>query len=402
MMNSIFFQSLSQWWGAFSFDKLIMLVMAFFVLIGGADHILGNKYGYGAAFEQGLSAAGSLMRSVAAIYACAPLLSRLLTPIITPLFTKIGADPAAFAGIILSSDMGGYALSMNMSASPALGNFCGLILAGTVGSLWVFTIPVAFSIIDEGDRSIFTCGILCGLIAIPFGCLAGGLLMAGTDYALPVRTILINMVPLLVLAVIVCLGLWFKAGLTTRVFVSFGKAVSYLATVLTAIAAFEQITGILLPAFDVMMEEDAAGMTGLDEGLLICAKIALVLAGAFPMVLCIRRHCSGLLAMIGRALSINSAASLGFFTSCVNAIPMFSSMKDMDERGKLFNAAFAAGGAFALGDYLGYASEAEPQMVLPMLGAKIISGVAGVVLAYLLAPFLLGRGKGDVQKGRPR
>lgn len=389
-MGVVFLQSLSQWASKLSVDRVIMLLMAIFAVIGAIDHMLNNKRGYGVAFEEGLHSMGSLAQAVAAVYAAAPLLSRVLTPLIAPIFQSIGADASVFAGLLLSSDMGGYALSAEMASSPALGNFSGLILGGTVGSIWVFTLPIALSILQERDRAYFASGILCGLMAIPLGCFFGGCLMT-TDFVLSLSTILLNTIPVFVLAILVSVGLWFQPEKTIHFFSRLGKAVTILAAALTAIAVFEQLTGILIPPFDAMMETNEAGLTGLDEGLLLCGKIALVLSGAFPMVLCIKRHCAKLLNTIGKRLNINSAASLGLLTSCVNCIPTFTAMKDMDERGKLINAAFLAGGGFALGDYLGFAAEAEPQMVLPMLGAKLLSGLIGVALAYLLAPALLKR-----------
>lgn len=48
------------------------------------------------------------------------------------------------------------------------------------------------------------------------------------------------------------------------------------------------------------------------------------------------------------------------------------------------------------GDYLGFAASAEPQMILPMLGAKLTSDVLGVLLASLLSPVLLSRIAGNI------
>ncbi len=260
-------QSLLQWRISISVDSVLMLFMALFALIGAIDKILGDRHGYGAAFTEGLCLMGPLALAVAAIYAAAPLLARLLMPVVTPLFSRFGADACAFAGIILPSDMGGYALAMKMTSSPALGNFSGLILGGTVGSIWAFTLPVAL-----------------------------------TDFSLPFQAILLNTVPVAVLA----------------------------------IAVFEQLTGILLPFFDTMVETNAEyyGVTGFDEGLLLCGKIALVLSGAFPMMFFIKKHGACLFSRIERILGIDSATSLGLMAACTNCLPAVASMKDMNDRGR--------------------------------------------------------------------
>ena len=395
-MDEVFRQSLLQWKTSISVDSVLMLFMALFALTGAIDKILGDRHGYGTAFTDGLCLMGPLALAVAAIYAAAPLLARLLTPVVTPLFSRFGADACAFAGIILPSDMGGYALAMRMTSSPALGNFSGLILGGTVGSIWAFTLPVALSVLEERDKSFFAAGILCGLITIPIGCLAGGLLMGLTDFSLSFRAILLNTIPVSVLAILVGAGLWLNPERTVQIFGYFGKAVTIAATVLTAIAVFEQLTGILLPFFGTMVETNADGLTGFDEGLLLCGKIALVLSGAFPMMLFIKKHGAPLFSKIERILGIDSATSLGLMAACTNCLPAVASIKDMNDRGKILTAAFIAGGGFVFGDYLGFAASAEPQMILPMLGAKLTSGIFGILLASLLSPVLLNRIAGDM------
>ncbi len=395
-MGEVFSKSLLQWRAGISVDSVLMLFMALFALIGAIDKIFGDRHGYGTAFTEGFCLMGPLALAVAAIYAAAPLLARLLTPMVTPLFSMLGADPCSFAGIVLPSDMGGYALAMKMTSSPALGNFSGLILGGTVGSIWAFTLPVALSVLEERDKPYFAAGLLCGLITIPIGCLVGGLLMRQTDFSLSFQAIVLNTIPVAVLAILVGAGLWLKSERTVRIFGHFGKAVTIAATVLTAIAVFEQQTGILLPFFDTMVEANADGLTGFDEGLLLCGKIALVLSGAFPMMLFIKKHGAPLFSTIERILGIDSATSLGLMAACTNCLPAVASIKDMNDRGKILTAAFIAGGGFVFGDYLGFTASAEPQMIMPMLGAKLTSGILGILLASLLSPVLLHRIAGAV------
>ena len=48
-----------------TFNDIIMWIVAFGVIIGGIDKILGNKFGLGAKFEEGYNTAGGLALSVA-------------------------------------------------------------------------------------------------------------------------------------------------------------------------------------------------------------------------------------------------------------------------------------------------------------------------------------------------
>ena len=71
------------------------------------------------------------------------------------------------------------------------------------------------------------------------------------------------------------------------------------------------------------------------------------------MVKWVSKRFSGALGKAGKRLGVNAAAAAGFLAAAANSIPMFASMKDMDEKGKLLNAAFAVGGAVVPGGFSG-------------------------------------------------
>ena len=73
--------------------------------------------------------------------------------------------------------MGGYPLAMELAKNPSVGNFSGLILGTMMGPTIVFTIPVALGILSKKDRPYLGAGVMAGFITIPFGCIAGGLMM---------------------------------------------------------------------------------------------------------------------------------------------------------------------------------------------------------------------------------
>ncbi len=62
---------------------------------------------------------------------------------------------------------------------------------------------------------------------------------------------------------------------------------------------------------------------------------------------------------------MNEVPSSGLLASCANIIPMFSSYSLMDGKGKLLNAAFAASGAFLLGDHPGFPRESNQKWLFP-------------------------------------
>lgn len=332
---SVFTDSLQAWISGLSINSVIMMIMMIFMLVGAIDKILGNKFGYGEEFENGFNAIGALALSMAGVVAAAPVLSTVLGPILKPLYTAIGADASMFATTLLACDMGGYPLAMELAADPAIGNFAGLILGTMMGPTIVFTIPVALGIIKKEDRSYLGAGVLAGMITIPIGCIVGGLAMNMTEYKMDIGRILINLVPVIVIAALIVLGLWFAPSKMIAGFNVFGAGVTIVITALTAIAVFQQITGIYFPLFDVMsIKDEVTGISPLDSGLLVCGQIGIVLIGVFPMVKWITRHFGGVLNKVGAALGMNETGSAGLVATLANNIAMFNIMGEITRRAR--------------------------------------------------------------------
>ncbi|MCD7737315.1 MAG: ethanolamine utilization protein EutH [Lachnospiraceae bacterium] len=392
---STFTSSLGDWVQNLSINSVIMMIMMIFMLVGAIDKIMGNKHGYGEKFEEGFNAIGPLALSMAGVVAAAPVLAQVLGPIIKPIYTFFGADSSMFATTLLACDMGGYPLAMELASDEAIGSFAGLILGTMMGPTIVFTIPVALGIIDKKDRGYLGAGVLAGMITIPIGCIVGGIAMSAmTEYKLGIGTILQNLIPVIIIAALIVIGLWFAPTKMINGFNVFGTGVTIVITALTAIAVFEQITGIMFPLFDQMATADeVTGLTPLDSGLLTCGQIGIVLIGAFPMVEWITRTFGGVLKKLGGALGINENASAGMVANLANNIAMFNIMGDMDPKGKLLNVAFAVSAAFVFGDHLGFTAGVDQSMVTPVIIGKLTAGITALIVANLLSGKLLEKVK---------
>ena len=352
-----------------SIDEIIIAVMAAFMVLGAADRILGNRFGLGEKFEEGILAMGSLALSMIGIISLAPVLARLLRPVIAPLFALVGADPAVFAGSILANDMGGAALAAELAQSPEAGRFGGLIVGAMLGATVVFTIPVALGIIRTEDRPALARGVLAGVITIPLGAFAGGL-TAG----FPVIMVLRNLIPIVLIALLIALGLWLAPNGMVKGFSVFGKLIVIIITAGLAAAILEELTGIVL----------IPGMAPLEEGYRTVGGIAIVLAGAFPLVHVITRVFQKPLMKLGRLLGMNDRAAAGMLATLANSIPMFGMLHEMDGRGKIINVAFAVSAAFVFGDHLGFTAGFDAAMILPMIVGKLVGGISAVLVALLL------------------
>lgn len=159
-------------------------------------------------------------------------------------------------------------------------------------------------------------------------------------------------------------------------FTVFGKGVTAVITLGLAAIIIETLTGIVV----------IPGMAPLSEGISIVGSIAIVLAGAYPLVHVITKVFSKPLMKLGSLLGINDVAAAGMIATLANSIPMFGMMKDMDERGKILNVAFAVSAAFVFGDHLGFTAGVAKQMIVPMIIGKLVAGVSAVAVAYFLVP----------------
>ena len=343
--------------------------MAAFAVAGAIDRIFGNRWGLGKEFEEGILAMGSLALAMVGIVCLAPVLASLLKPVIVPVFAFLGADPAMFAGTILACDMGGGALAVELAASHQAAMLGGVLTGSMLGATVVFTIPVAMGILEEKDRPVMAQGILCGIVTIPLGVLAGGL-TAG----FPIGMVLRNLIPIVIIAALIALGLWRAENAMVRGFEVFGKLVVAVVTVGLAAAIVEALTGfVIIP-----------GMAPISEGFETVGTIAIVLAGAFPLVFVITKLLRKPLMAAGRWLGINDAAAAGLIASLANSIATFGMVKDMNRRGKVVNIAFAVSAAFVFGDHLGFTAGFAPEMIGPMIVGKLVGGVSAIAVAMWL------------------
>ena len=352
-----------------SAHELLLWVMAGFAVLGALDRIIGNRFGLGQEFENGILAMGSLALAMLGIIALAPVLANLLKPVIVPVYRFLGADPAMFAGTILACDMGGASLAQAMTDDPQAALLGGVLGGATLGATIVFTIPVALGILKEEDRPALAKGILCGIVTIPVGIFVGGL-VAG----FPIGMILRNLVPIILIAALIALGLWKAEKAMIKGFGIFGKGIIALITLGLALGIVQSLTG-----FSVI-----PGMAPLEDGFLTVGAIAVVLAGAFPLVYVLTKLLKKPLLGMGKLLGINDTAAAGLVASLANSIATFGLVKDMDRRGKVVNIAFAVSAAFVFGDHLGFTAGFAPQMLPAVIVGKLTGGVSAVIVALLL------------------
>ena len=351
-----------------SAHRILIAIMAVFAVLGALDRIFGNRLGLGKQFEEGVLAAGSLSLAMLGIISLAPVLAAVLRPLVVPLFSALGADPAMFAGTLLGCDMGAGSLAMELTQNREAALLGGVITGAMLGATLVFAIPVAMGILRQEDRPAMAKGILCGIVTIPVGILTAGIL-AG----FPMGMVLRNLIPIVLIGAVIALGLWKAEGAMVRGFALFGKGVVAVITIGLAAAIVEELVGITL----------IPGMAPLSEGFEVVGEIAIVLAGAFPLVGVVTKLLKKPLASLGNRLGIGESAN-GLVATLANSIAMFHMVKDMNYRGKVVNIAFSVSAAFALGDHLGYTAGFAPEILPAVIIGKLAGGISAVAVALWL------------------
>ena len=347
--------------------EIITYVMLGFAILAGLDRILGNRLGLGAELERGIHMLGPLTLSMAGMLVLAPVIAGMLGGAAAsfPEFLDFSILPAS----LLANDMGGAPLAVSLAADAQIGAFNGLVVASMMGCTVSFTIPYALGSTDKKHHADIIYGMLCGVVTIPLGSLAAGLI-AG----IPAGKLLLNLVPLILFAALVAAGILFFERVTVKIFTVLGFIIQALVTIGLLVGIIEYLTGFsLIP-----------GTEPLPAAMDVIINIACIMAGAFPVLYLVRRLLSKPLRLLGGKLGINETAALGLFSTLATSVATFGTVGGMDRKGIVVNAAFAVPAAFALVDHLAFTLSYRPEWVPYMIAGKLIAGVLAVVLAHIL------------------
>lgn len=351
-------------------SQIIIDIMIICIVIGAIDYQRGNKWGLGQKFQDAFSAFFPLLVMVGGIITLAPLLGKLIAPVLDPVFRMLGADPGIFPGMIFSCAMGGYPLAKELANTTMAADFGGLILGSLMGINIVFNVPAALGMIDKEDRTFMARGFLYGFITIPIGALCGGL-TAGY----PIDFLMISLVPVAIVSTAIAILIWLIPKKLICVFIVFGKLVAFLALagIVTAIAT--ALAGINTKTWP---------LASIETDLIVVGSMIIILPGAYVLVELMGRAFRRLFLRIGKLLGINETAVLGMTASAANIIPALSRIRDMDPKGKVMNFAFATAGAFTFGDHLGFCAAVAPNMIIPVITAKLTAAFSAVLLVLFI------------------
>lgn len=335
-------------------ERVILWILAGGAALGGLDLLLGNRFKLGERFEEGFQLLGPTALSMAGILCLAPLLSGALERTVAPLWLRLGLDPAMLGGI-LAIDMGGYQMAAALAADAAVGRYAGILAAATLGCTVSFTIPLGIGMVKGEEASDFFRGLLIGLAVLP-------------------AALLVQTLPVLLLAILLMAGLRFLPRQTLVGFSWFARLIRWLSIIGLVLGAVQYISGtVLLP-----------GLAPIEDAMKVVSGIGVVLLGSLPAAELLRRALRRPLQALGRRAGLADSSLAGLLIGFVSVTPALAMLKDMDPRGRAMNAAFLVCGASTLASHLGFTLSAEPAMLTPLLLTKTVGGVLAAALALLL------------------
>lgn len=349
-------------------NGILMWIMAAGAVVGGVDRLFGNRLGYGKKFEEGFMFLGPTALSMAGMICLAPVLADVLGKVVVPFYRAIGADPAMF-GSVLAIDMGGYQLARELAADAAIGSYAGVVVAAIFGCTVVFTIPVGMGMISRQDGRYFARGIMYGLVTMPVGLVAGGMAMGISPAAC-----LHQNLPVFALALLLLVGLWKIPEKMIRGFCLFADGIRAVITIGLVLAAVEYMCGY----------NPVKGMAPLQEAMEVVASIGIVMLGSLPVAEFVQRILKKPFTRLGRLLGMKTESMTALLIGSVSVIPAIAIYPDMDEKGKVVNAAFLVSAASLLAGHMGFVMGMQPDMLGPLFAGKLSGAAAALILSLFL------------------
>ena len=116
----------------------------------------------------------------------------------------------------------------------------------------------------------------------------------------------------------------------------------------------------------------------------ICANACVTLSGALPLMFVLGKLLNKPLNAFGAKIGINGDSAIALLGTLVTNASTFGVMEKMDKKGVVLNSAFAVSAAFTIGGHLAFTMAFDGAYALPMMVAKVVSGVVALLLACLI------------------
>ena len=349
--------------------SIITVIVLIFSMLGAVDYVIGNKFGIGKEFEKAFTLFAPMALSMLGMIVIAPAIGAWLTPLFDGFYTLFHIDPSIIPASLFANDMGGTSIAEAIAKSNDIGNYNAYIISSMMGCVISFTIPFSIGLVNKDKHKELFFGLLCGIATIPIGSLIAGLVCK-----ISIGALLLNLLPLLVISAVIAVALVFVPKICIKCFTALGVFMKVLAIVGLAVSVFTFLTKIeISPYFDTF-----------ENSAFICANACVTLSGALPLMMIVTKLLNKPLTKLGALIGINSVSTIAFLGTLVTNASTFGVSDKMDKKGLVLNSAFAVSASFVFGSHMAFTMAFDQSYVLPMMIGKLISGIAAVVLAYIV------------------
>ncbi len=349
--------------------NVISIVMLLFTAVGALDYLTGNHLGIGKEFERGVLMIGTMILSMVGMIVLAPLIAAWLQPVLAAISDKIPYfEPSVIAGSLLANDMGGAPLAMELAKTEEAGYFNGLVVGSMMGATISFSLPLSLGVTAPEQKNSIILGLMCGIAAVPVGCIVSGLMLGLSWTALAM-----SVVPLVIFSAFLTVGLLKIPRICVRIFNVFGIAIKTLIVI-----------GLLVGIAEFTLGMDIPHTAPVEDGVMVCFNATAIMTGAFPLLALLSKLIKKPMGRISEKVGMNEVSALGFLGTLATNVTTFGMMRDMDDKGVVLNSAFAVSAAFTFAGHLAFTMSFNGAYVFPVIVGKLAAGIFAMLIAQIM------------------
>ena len=350
--------------------NVFVAIMLIFAAAGFVDKALGGRWGLTESFDRGLGVMPTMVIPVMSICSVGSEFIRRHTDAIAGLKDGLFFDPSTIIGAILPPDFGGYFIVREITDSPYLLVFNGVILGTLLGQAISFQLPVFMAATDREDHPHIFKGFIVAIAIVPVGMLVGALCIR-----MPFGLFLRQFLPVLILCLIIAAGLYAAPKKTAMIFAGFARLINWLMYALFAMA----VIGIFLPSLAYASTDSVL------EALMIVFKCAVVASGALVMSELILKVFRRQIQRISARMGINEVSAVSLLMTCATSLAILPLYPRMDPKGKQIVAAFSLSGAYVFGGSMAFVSNVTDGFTVGVFVlVKFLCGILSAFIIHLL------------------
>lgn len=348
--------------------NIFIAIMLVFAAIGFIDKALEGRWGLSQQFDRGLYTMGTMAIPIVSICAVGTEFVRRHLDQVSSLADHVFFDPSMIVGAVLAPDMGGYFICREMVQDPKLLALSGVILGTLLGQAITFQLPVFMQGVEKKDHPDMFRGFIVGMIMIPAGLIASEFMLQ-----MPIRSFILQFLPVFILCLIIAAGLRWAPDGTARVFSVFARIVNWGFCLMFAIT----VIGLFIPSLEY------ASLESVQEAVLIVFKSSIIIAGSLVMSELILKFFRSQINSLSGKLGINEVSMVCFLMTCATSLAIIPLFPRMDRKGKQMVSAFSLSGSFVIGGSLAFVSNvADGYTTTIFVVSKLVCGILSAALIH--------------------